>query len=328
MILISKNVPSFASSLAYQNSTSNASDTDPTTQWTPTQLPAWIAYDLSAVPAAQRQNNLVVWNDERPGYIYTDLNPFVEVPIAYTIEINTAAGGSGPPTTGWQTAVTVEGNDRGTKQHLVKLAGANWVRMTITQASDPAGALVLDLDAFSAPEGATDSWLFMGDSITFLGLTYYGSDLPALVQKLKPERFPAIIVGAIPGTSAQSAVNVLDATMLEFPGQFVVLAYGTNDLPDEFPSNMELLVQKVIASGRVPVVPHMPWSDQRIDRGPVINAAIDLLYQKYPEILRGPDLWTVFKDRNDLIPPGDLHPNDQGKELLRQQWAKVMADVP
>jgi hypothetical protein len=327
MTLISKNVPSFASTIAYNSSSNNAADAVPTTQWTPTQLPAWIAYDLSAVPAARRQNNLVVWNDERPGYIFTAPDAYLALPIAYTIETNTAPGGSQPPATGWQTAVTVEGNDRGTRQHPFQLAGANWVRMKITQSSDPASVL-LDFDVYSTPSGATDSWLFMGDSITFFGLTYYSSDLPALVQKQKPERFPAVIVGAIPGTSAQSAVSVLDDTMRGFPGQFVVLAYGTNDMADEFPANMEILVQKVIASGRVPVVPHMPWADQRIDRGPVINAAIDALYKKYPQVLRGPDLWTVFKDRNDLIPPGDLHPNDAGKEVQRQEWAKMMAGIP
>jgi hypothetical protein len=325
---ISKNVPTYSSSTAGNSSPNKASDGDPTTQWTPTGLPAWIAYDLSAVPEVQRQDNLIVWNDERPGYIFTQLDAFSEVPVAYAIEINRAAGGTAPPASGWSAIATVQGNNRGTVQHAVKLGGANWLRMTVTQASDPAGALVLDLDVFSIPLGATDSWLFMGDSITFLGLSYFSSDLPALVQTLQPERYPAIIVGAIPGTSASSAVSVLDETMNTFPGQFVVLAYGTNDLADEYSANMELLVQKVIDSGRVPVVPHMPWSDQRIDRGPVINAAIDALYQKYPQILRGPDLWTVFKDRNDLIPPMDLHPNDLGKEVLRQQWAAVMAGVP
>jgi hypothetical protein len=57
-------------------------------------------------------------------------------------------------------------------------------------------------------------------------------------------------------------------------------------LAAEFPANMELLIQKVIAAGKVPVVPHMPWSDQRIERVPEINAAIDELYTAYPEVLR------------------------------------------
>jgi hypothetical protein len=82
--------------------------------------------------------------------------------------------------------------------------------------------------------------------------------------------------------------------------------------------------------GKVPVVPHMPWSDTASAQanGPIINAAIDALYVKYPQILRGPDLWTAFMNRTDLIPSGDVHPNSMGQEFLRQQWANVMAAVP
>ena len=62
--------------------------------------------------------------------------------------------------------------------------------------------------------------------------------------------------------------------------------------------------------------------------GPIINGMIDALYAKYPQILRGPDLWAAFLDRTDLIPSGDVHPNSAGQEVLRQQWASVMAAVP
>jgi len=69
----------------------------------------------------------------------------------------------------------------------------------------------------------------------------------------------------------------------------------------------------------------MPWSDSAGTLGPAINAQIDALYTKYPEILRGPDLWMIFLNRTDLIPPGDIHPNAQGQEVLRAAWADVMA---
>jgi hypothetical protein len=71
----------------------------------------------------------------------------------------------------------------------------------------------------------------------------------------------------------------------------------------------------------------MPWSDSagvQVD-GPANNAAIDALYEKYPQIYRGPDLWEAFKGRTDLIPSGDVHPNAQGTEFWRQQWADAMA---
>jgi hypothetical protein len=60
-------------------------------------------------------------------------------------------------------------------------------------------------------------------------------------------------------------------------------------------------------------------------KGPLINQAIDDLYAKYPDqVFRGPDLWAVFTNRTDLIPPGDVHPNGAGTEAWRQAWATAM----
>jgi hypothetical protein len=93
---------------------------------------------------------------------------------------------------------------------------------------------------------------------------------------------------------------------------------------------MESLVKSVLAAGKVPVIPLMPWSDTATiqTNGPLINAAIEALYTKYPQIVHGPDLWTAFLNRTDLIPSGDVHPNAAGQEVFRQQWAQVIAAIP
>jgi hypothetical protein len=145
--------------------------------------------------------------------------------------------------------------------------------------------------------------------------------MPSLVRAAKPAYWPAVLDAAIGGTNTGTATAVIDDTMKDFPGRFVVLAYGTNDHPDGF--QMETLVQKVLAAGKTPVVPHMPWSAQSTE-GPAINQQIDELYAKYPQIVRGPDLWAFFQGRTDLIPPGDVHPNSQGQEELRKQWAATL----
>jgi hypothetical protein len=203
--------------------------------------------------------------------------------------------------------------------------GANWVRLTVTKSSDPTSA-GLDMDVYSTPHGPTDDWLFVGDSITHICLPYAFSDLPELVHDQRSDRRPAIIEDGIGGESTQVALTAFDDTVQNYPGLFVVLALGTNDHPDEF--QMEALVQKVIALGRIPVIPHIPWSDEKVTEGPMINQAIDALYAKYPEIMKGPDLWAAFENRTDLIPSGDVHPNDAGQEVLRKQWADMLAAVP
>ena len=329
---ISAGAPAFASSSSgYQTVASMANDNDPLTSWSPSSLPGWIAYDLSGVPADERQSALVVWNALHAGsYLNASPPSGASMPTDYTIEINAAPGGTAaPPTGGWTQVATVTGNLRGTVEAPIALSGANWVRMSVTAASD--ATLAIDVDVFSAPRGATDAWMFMGDSITYITMPYAWNDLPKLVNMARADRRPAVVNAAIGGTNTGTAVSVIDDTMSGFPGRYVVLAYGTNDNVSQGGMlQMETLVQHVIAAGKIPVVPHMPWSDTAgvQTNGPIINQAIDALYVKYPQILRGPDLWAAFMNRTDLIPSGDVHPNGMGEEFLRQQWATVMAAVP
>lgn len=324
MPIISHGVPAFASGNATGASPSAANDGNPATAWVSDTGKAWLAYDLSAVPANQREQVLVAWYaPSAPDFINATPDASKHLPIDYTLEANSAAGGAAPPADGWTQLATVSNNDRSTRQHLVSLNGANWVRMNVSKSSDPQ-ALNLDLDVHSAPDGATDSWLFMGDSITFMSTTYVFSDLPSRVHAAAPGRWPAIIPAGIGGTNTTTALAAIDATMTGFPGRFVILAYGTNDHANEY--HMEELVQKVLAAGKTPVIPHMPWSATSAIQtdGPLINKQIDDLYVKYPAILHGPDLWAALDGRTDLIPATDVHPNDDGRAELRKLWAAAM----
>jgi len=246
------------------------------------------------------------------------------LPLDYVVETNTAAGGGEPPSDGWTEVAKVTGNAKSARQHLFDLRGQNWLRLSVTRSSD-AAKVMIDMDLYSAPSGGSDSWLFLGDSITYMTTQRAFSDLPELVEKSAKGRVPLVIDGALGGTNTTTAQDSIEASLAEFEGRYVVLAYGTNDHAAEF--KMESLVQKVIASGRVPVVPHVPWSDSKLEEGPLLNQNIDDLYHKYPEILVGPDLWGAFENRLDLIPHGDVHPNGEGQEFLRSEWSKLIGSV-
>ena len=324
MPIISHGVPIFATNGAMNAVASDANDGKPTTRWSSAALPASLALDLSGVPADKRHQVLIAWTSgSLLAYINAPPGPDMHLPSDYLLEINSGAGGGSPPADGWVTVATITGNDRSTRQRLVDLDGGNWVRMTVTRSSHPQIAEI-ELDVHSAPEGATDSWLFMGDSITFLSTTYLFSDLPALVNADAADRWPAIAPAAIGGTNTTTAMAALQDTLLDFPGRFVTLNYGTNDHANDY--HAEELAQTVIAAGKVPVIPHMPWSaDANVQvQGPLINAQIDALYAKYPEIRRGPDLWAALENHAEWIPMGDVHPTDAGREEIRKQWASSM----
>jgi GDSL-like Lipase/Acylhydrolase family len=287
-------------------------------------MPAWIAYDLSSAPEAQRHQVLVGWDAIHSPCYFEDAPTAGETrPVSYTIESNAAPGGAAPPDSGWTTLTSVTAGAYCARHHLLDLAGANWIRMNVSEGTDPS-SVGFDLEVHAAPSCPSDDWLFMGDSITYMSTTYAFSDLPDLVHQEKPNYNPAVIDAAIGGTNTNTALLAIDATMKDFPGRFVVLAYGTNDHANDY--HMEELVQKVIAAGKTPVVPHMPWSASASE-GPAINAQIDALYMKYPTLVKGPDLWAVFLNRTDLIPATDIHPNAAGQEVLRKAWADTMAGL-
>ena len=247
MPVISHDAPAFASGSSSGSLPSAANDGNATSMWVSNSAPAWIAYDLSSVPVSQRQQVLVTWFAPRaPGYHNAVLTPEFQIPIDYTIEIHASAATT-PPTSEWTQVASVTGNSNNSRQHLVNLAGASWVRMRVTSSSNPA-SVAIDFDVHSAPAGASDSWLFMGDSITDWS-SYLSSDLPARVNTLTPSRWPAVVGAAVGVSTTSSALNVINDTLAGYPGRFVALCYGTNDRNDSnFSNNLEALVLKVIAA--------------------------------------------------------------------------------
>ena len=348
MVVISRGVPAYASSSSYP--ASNANDDDYNTPWRSSgavseSSPAWLAYDLSGVPAAQRQRVLVAWyNTANYFYDYMIFGPATSynLPEDYRIEGNAAAGGS-PPADGWVTLATASGNTYHSRQHAVDLSGFAWIRILITRIAGSEGNsdAAIDMDVHDASTtGYEDSWIFFGDSITAnamgpgdsgaSGLGSFGQ----LVNAGNSSYFPAAENGGIGFFKAVDALDHIDAWLAIFPGKYVCLSYGTNDVNgnpagvDESFSSFRVLVQKILDACKVPCIPHMPWAPEAgvQANAPALNARIDELYTEFPEIIHGPDLYTLFEGRNDLFADG-LHPNGEGNRLLRETWAQTMLDA-
>ena len=119
--------------------------------------------------------------------------------------------------------------------------------------------------------------------------------------------------------------------LTKFPGKYVALNYGTNDAngcgdTTAFYNHYVTMVQAVLNAGKVPVVPTIPWArtSEVQSCGPGFNTKIQALYTAYPQIVKGPDLWTFFKNNQSLIGGDDLHPSTAGYQAYRQQWANAM----
>jgi hypothetical protein len=298
------------------------------------------------------------------------------LPMNYALEGNAAAGGSSPPGSGWVELLPsgVTNNVYHGRAHLVDLTGYNWIRMIVTAVTDSSSApempiasskqdVAVKLDVQDASLGVADSWLFLGDSITSHcmsnddgGPNSEYTSFPELVHAALPAFSPAAINGGMGGSKtitnpapqvAGDAVNSIDAWLALFPGKFVGLSWGTNDCTGDpwgiAPSiaAYKTLVGKVIAAGKVPVVPHMPWAPNSgvsgatdpstgapyapLSPGAAYNAQIDSQIYTLPGVVRGPDLWAVFENQPSLfLDPTNVHPNDAGIAVYRKAWATTM----
>src|SRR5256712_710921 len=351
MPVISRGVPAYTNDSCAVASSANDSSYD--TQWwtcaTPsTAAPLYLAYDLSGVPVANRGQVLVLWfNDPQTmqyDYTYVEVHPCCTwkafgIPSGYTLEANAAPGGT-LPTSGWVALATVSGNALHSRQHSLNLSGYNWFRMNVTASvgSTKDYGVILNLDIHDASAGFQDDWIFYGDSITEGAMAHQShrefggtGKWAQLINAARPSNFPAFEAGAIGGTLSADGVKSIHGWLALFSGRYVGLAYGTNDAiwavsPATFYANYVTLVQAVLAAGKVPIVPKIAWgcTPEILANVPALNQKLDALYTAYPQIVRGPDLWSYFQANQSLISGDCIHPTGQGSFGMRKQWADAM----
>ena len=139
MPVISRNAPAFADPASMNYPPSNADDADYDTIWrSDPPLPAWVAYDLSAIPPAHRGRVLVSWYNDPITSPYEPAlisQPAYNIPGTYSIQASGDPGGPVPPLEPLGHARHRDGNTYHSRQQLVDMTGYNWIRLYVT-ASD------------------------------------------------------------------------------------------------------------------------------------------------------------------------------------------------
>lgn len=330
MSLISRSVPAFATS----GTASNANDVSYNTTWRSTSATASLTYNLASVPAAKRSTVLVVWyNEETESYdpALASESP-VEYPKNYTIQTNTAPSGGSAPTSGWVTKATITSNKYHSRQHIIAMAGANWIRLSVTSVNGGSRSN-LNMDVYDASNGLDDDWIIYGSSTPAMSLNHQtlGSNTRSFSQSIneaQPNRFPVQENGSISGWDTNDGVQYLPTLLPLFPGKYVGIALGANDAdacmnPTTFYNNYVTMVQTVLAAGKTPVVPIFNWSKLSTVQscGPGLVDKINQLYANYPQVVKGPDFWTYFKAHPELVSSDNQHPTAEGAGIYRQMWA-------
>jgi hypothetical protein len=326
----------------YENSMAAAAvDSDYGTEWrsyhtATTSDPDWLAIDISTVSATQRASVYSVWFNEA-GYNYqTSDGSSYSLPGDFQIQANAGAGGGMPPTAGWSTLVTVSGNTLSSGANLLALGSYNWVRFLCTAAATNVAAqngdTGLQWELHDAHTGV-DAWKFGGDSITAnsMGHVSTNDSFDQLVNLQRATLFPAFEMGAHADWSTANYLTAIDAFLANFPGRYYGLALGTNDVTDDpatFNANMTMLINKVIAAGKIPVVPTIPYTgDPDYSAIPGLNTQIQMIYASFgSKLIQGPDLYTVISNGKATFfdTATDLHPNAAGDAAIRKAWADAM----
>ena len=294
----------------------------------------YLAYDLSGVPAAQRQVIDLVWYNTSA---YDVIGMYVnrnQEPSDYTIEVNAAPGGTYPED-GWVVVDTVAGNTLSSRQHVVDFDGYNWIRFHLTGVDEKtSGTAMINMDIHDVSNGVQDSWLFLGDSITAMSMNNcYGTGFATFVSEAVPGYFPIQQNGGIGGITSKDGRENIDRWLDTFPGRYVSIAYGTNDAwgdqtgAEQYYENTVYMVEAVLARGMVPVVGKIPASAEPgvADNLEKYNAMIDRLWEAYPQVVQGPDLYAFFTEHPDYLGGDGVHPTSDGQEAMRQYWAQEMA---
>jgi lysophospholipase L1-like esterase len=336
--IISRGVPAFASS----GTASQGNDSSYSHTWRSSGVPATLAYDLSAASPAPSAVLLAWYNENSYSYDHALVGQVgYNNAGSYTIEVNAAAGGGSVPTSGWQVVATVTGNTRHSRQHYLQFTGFHWIRINATAADGSAGnmAINIKMDVYDASNGVGDGWFFGGDSITANCMGHgsqgggaydsFGNEVAASKGIVPPQEN-----AGMGGWDAQSYGQHLAAWLADTSSKYVTLNLGTNDAaggvaPATFYARMETLVKAVIAAGKVPVVPTIPWSPEPTHSAntPGLNGQIRALYASYPQVIPGPDVYTLFQTYPNYISSDNIHPTAAGCAALRSTWAQFAAST-
>jgi lysophospholipase L1-like esterase len=306
-------------------------------------LPAWVAIEVGPGPAKL----LLAWVDTGWGqYNTTTGGRNGGTPTGYRIEV------SGDSTSGedgtWEKVIPATGDASATvtntvreRAHTFPFAGKTWVRMVVTAAGTAAGAEIDEIslhDATASGAGQpTDTWLFMGDSITAGGFrrdvgATFGFD--GVIRQARPAYWPLFLNAGIGGELSPQGLGHIDEWLFLNPDiRYVALLYGTNDswgdhLPasTSFEASMRGIVDKVLAAGRIPVLARIPYATVAHRTLPDFQRIIDNLSNE-KGLPCGPDLYTWFRDHPEELNSDGVHPNSRGNRSINRLWAESVLDL-
>ena len=236
----------------------------------------------------------------------------------------------------WTEAIKISGNPVMARGVDIDFAGKSWFRIV----SDGDVGQILEIEAFDMTNGGTDTWFFMGTSISQMGIKQQDTDSTTaqIIHARFPEYTPAMLRGGIGCINSTEVVEHLKE-YLEYAGnvKYWAIEMGTNDAwgggdwnLQTFTKNMQTIIDSAKAHGITPVLARIiATNPAKSDGGWQVNPkfleAIDKLTadNKLPA---GPDFYTYFSKHPELLGDDGVHPNAStgGGKAMHRLWAEAL----
>ena len=237
----------------------------------------------------------------------------------------------------WDVAATITNNPVMARGVDIDFTGKSWFKFV----SNGDVGQILEIEAFDMSNGGTDTWFFMGTSISQMGIKQQDTDSTTaqLIHARFPEYTPAMLRGGIGCINSTEVVAHLKE-YLEYAGnvKFWAIEMGTNDAwgggdwnLDTFKKNMQTIIDSAKAHGITPVISQIIATDEAKagwQVNPKFLEAIDKLTEDN-NLPKGPDFYSYFKEHPELIASDGVHPNGdtKGGQAMHHLWAEALAPL-
>ena len=237
----------------------------------------------------------------------------------------------------WEVAATIQNNPVMARGVTIDFAGKSWFKF----ASEGDVGKILEIEAFDMSAGGTDTWFFMGTSISQMGIKQQDTDSTTaqLIHAKFPEYTPAMLRGGIGCINSTEVVEHL-SEYLEYAGnvKFWAIEMGTNDAwgggdwnLNTYVSNMQTIIDSAKAHGITPVIARIIATDSAKagwQINPAFLEAVDKLVEDN-DLPQGPDFYSYFKEHPELLASDGVHPNAEtkGGQAMHHLWAEALAPL-
>ena len=237
----------------------------------------------------------------------------------------------------WEVAATIENNPVMARGVEIEFAGKSWFKF----ASEGDVGQILEIEAFDMSNGGTDTWFFMGTSISQMGIKQQDTDSTTaqLIHARHPHFTPAMLRGGIGCINSTEVVEHLNE-YLEYAGnvKFWAIEMGTNDAwgggdwnLNTYVSNMQTIIDSAKAHGITPIIARIIATDSSKagwQVNPAFLEAVDKLTADN-NLPAGPDFYTYFREHPELLASDGVHPNSdtKGGQAMHHLWAEALSPL-